>query len=127
MLSYDTYTHGGVFAKSATGKFLQQTGALPYVDVAWTKSMSTGARGFQWAEKHVPVYVNTTCTALKPYANFVVDLGIIGWNVARSRSIVCWDCIRQKGPAMANFVSQLLLYNAKYFGFIWHFFYFCSD
>lgn len=98
LLAYDTHTHGGVFAKSATGKYLHQVGALPYVDAAWTKSMSTGARGFQWAEKHVPVYVNCTYTTLKPYALLVVDVAIVGGNVVR-------DCIRQKGPIVVNFVS----------------------
>lgn len=107
MLAYDTHANGGgVFAKSATGKFLAQTGALPYVEVAWTKSMSTGARGFQWAEKHVPVYANTVGTALRPYGDVLRDLAIVGWNSTRKSFDVLCDCVRQKTPIVVNFVSS---------------------
>lgn len=106
VLAYDTHANGGgVFAKSATGKFLAQTGALPYVEVGWTKSMSTGARGFQWAEKHVPVYANTIGTALRPYGIFLRDLAIVGWNSARKSIDVLCECVRQKTPIVVNFVS----------------------
>lgn len=106
LLAYDTHSHGGVFAKSATGQFLKQTGALPYVEIAWVKSMSTSARGFKWAEKNVPVYVDTTCTVLKPYGEFLRDLGIVGWNALRKGFGVACDCVKEKTPKVVNFIEQ---------------------
>lgn len=105
LLAYDTHIHGGVFAKSATGKFLQQTGTLPYVEIAWTKTMSTSARGYQWAEKNVPVYVNQTCTAVKPYTAFLRDAGIVAWNFALERCEAVKLVILEKTPVVVNFVS----------------------
>lgn len=105
LLAYDTHIHGGVFAKSATGKFLQQTGTLPYVEVAWTKTMSTSARGYQWAEKNLPVYVNQTCTAVKPYTAFLRDAGIVAWNFVLDRCEAVKLVILEKTPVVVNFVS----------------------
>ncbi|KAJ6648346.1 Transmembrane protein [Pseudolycoriella hygida] len=106
LLAYDTHTHGGVFAKSATGKFLQQTGTLPYVEIAWTKTMSTSARGYKWAEKNVPVYVNETCTAIKPYTIFLRDVGIVAWSVVRDRCEAVKLIILDKTPVVVNFIDQ---------------------
>ncbi|KAG4074769.1 hypothetical protein HA402_006408 [Bradysia odoriphaga] len=106
LLAYDTHIHGGVFAKSATGKFLQQTGTLPYVEVAWTKTMSTSARGYQWAEKNVPVYVNQTCTAVKPYTAFLRDAGIVGWNFVLERCEAVKLVVLEKTPIVVNFIDQ---------------------
>jgi len=106
VLAYDTHINGGVFAKSSTGKFLQQTGTLPYVEIAWTKTMSSSARGFQWAEKNVPVYVNQTCTAVKPYTEFLRDAGIVAWNVVLSRCEAVKLVVLEKTPIVVNFIDQ---------------------
>lgn len=106
LLAYDTHIHGGVFAKSATGKFLHQTGTLPYVEVAFTKTMSTSARGYQWAEKNVPVYVNQTCTAVKPYTEFLRDAGIVGWNFVLGRCEAVKLVVLEKTPIVVNFIDQ---------------------
>lgn len=105
LLAYDTHRNGGIFEKSAAGKFLKDTGALPYVEVAWTKSMSTSARGFQWAEANVPVYANITYVALKPYGEFLKDLGILGFNAAKNGWIVTKEYVATKTPIAVNFVS----------------------
>lgn len=108
LLAYDTHSNGnGVFAKSATGKALKQAGLLPYVEVAWFKTMSTSARGYQWAEKHVPVYVDKTCTTLKPYGEFLKDLSITGYNAAKKGFGAACDCIKEKTPIVVNFVRKL--------------------
>lgn len=99
LLAYDTQRNGGVFEKSATGKFLKDTGALPYVETAWTKSLSTSARGFQWAEANVPVYVNKTCVVLKPYGEFLKDLTIVGWTTTK-------EYVVAKTPVVVKFVSE---------------------
>lgn len=106
LLAYDTHTHGGQFAKSATGKFLQQTGALPYVEIAWTKTMSSSARGYKWAEKNVPVYVNETCTAVRPYTAFLRDAGIVAWNFALDRCEAVKLVVLEKTPVVVNFIEQ---------------------
>lgn len=105
IIAYDTHRSDGVFVKSATGKFLQDTGALPYVEVAWFKTMSTSARGYQWAEKHVPVYANVTYVALKPYGLFLKDLGIVGLNAAHNGWQVTKEYVAAKTPVVVNFVS----------------------
>lgn len=105
LLAYDTQRNGGIFEKSATGKFLKDTGALPYVETAWTKSLSTSARGFQWAEINVPIYVNKTCVVLKPYGEFLKDLSIIGLNAASNGWVVTKEYFIAKTPAVVSFVS----------------------
>lgn len=113
LLAYDTHIHGGVFAKSATGKFLQQTGTLPYVEIAWTKTMSTSARGYKWAEKNVPVYVNQTCTAVQPYTAFLRDAGIVAWNFVLDRCEAVKLVILEKTPVVVNFVSLNKKYTSR--------------
>lgn len=110
LLAYDTQRNDGVFEKSAAGKFLKDTGALPYVEVAWTKSLSSSARGFQWAEVNVPVYANITYVALKPYGLFLKDLGIVGLNGAKNGWEVTKKYVAVKAPVVANFVSFLLMF-----------------
>lgn len=105
LLAYDTQRNGGKFEKSAFGKVLKDTGALPYVEVAWTKSLSTSARGYQWAEVNVPVYVNKTCVVLKPYAELAKDLGIIGLNAAHKGWLSTKEYVVAKTPVVVNFVS----------------------
>lgn len=106
LLAYDTQRNDGVFEKSAAGKFLKDTGALPYVEVAWTKSLSTSARGYQWAEVNVPIYANITYVALKPYGLFVKDLGIVGLNAAKNGWIVTKEYVAAKTPVVVNFIEQ---------------------
>lgn len=67
--------------------------------------MSTGARGYQWAEKHVPVYVNQTCTAVQPYTAFLRDAGIVAWNVVVERCGAVKLVVLEKTPVVVNFVS----------------------
>lgn len=105
LLAYDTQRNGGVFAKSAAGKALNDIGALPYVETAWTKSLSTSARGFQWAETNVPIYVNKTCVVLKPYGEFLKDLSIVGFNAAKNGYAVSKEYVVAKTPAVVSFVS----------------------
>lgn len=108
LLAYDTQRNDGVFEKSAAGKFLKDTGALPYVEVGWTKTLSTSARGFQWAEVNVPVYANITYVALKPYGLFLKDLGIVGLNSAKNGYEVAKEYVAAKTPVVVNFVSVYL-------------------
>lgn len=105
LLAYDTQRNDGIFEKSAAGKFLKDTGALPYVEVAWTKTLSTSARGFQWAEANVPVYANKTYVALHPYGIFLKDLGIVGLNAAKNGWTVSKEYVATKTPVVVNFVS----------------------
>lgn len=110
LLAYDTQRNDGVFEKSAAGKFLKDTGALPYVEVAWFKTMSSSARGFQWAEVNLPVYANITYVALKPYGLFMKDLGIVGLNSAKNGWEVTKEYVALKTPVVVNFVSVLLFF-----------------
>lgn len=105
LLAYDTQRNDGVFEKSAAGKFLKDTGALPYVEVAWVKSLSTSARGYQWAEVNVPIYANITYVALKPYGLFLKDLSIVGFNEAKNAWGVTKEYVAAKTPVVVNFVS----------------------
>ncbi|XP_037940082.1 uncharacterized protein LOC119672968 [Teleopsis dalmanni] len=55
-LIYDTDINGnGVFAKSATGKFLKGTGLLPYAEKSWYIVVGNLARAFKWSEKLLTV------------------------------------------------------------------------
>lgn len=110
LLAYDTQRNDGVFEKSAAGKFLKDTGALPYVEVAWTKSLSTSARGYQWAEVNVPIYANITYVALKPYGLFLKDLSIVGLNAAKNGWVVTKEYVAAKTPVVVNFVSTVHFY-----------------
>lgn len=105
MISYDVHHHGGKFERSATGKFLKQTGALPYVEVAWYKSMSASAKGYLWTEQNLPIFVNQTCTTLRPYALLAKDFGLLGVKVAGNAWTAATDLVAQKSPVVVNFVS----------------------
>lgn len=113
LLAYDTQRNDGVFEKSAAGKFLKDTGALPYVEIAWIKTLSTSARGYQWAEVNVPVYANITYVALKPYGLFLKDLGIVGFNSAKNGWNITKDYVAVKTPVVVNFVSVIICSNFK--------------
>lgn len=124
LLAYDTHRNDGIFEKSAAGKFLKDTGALPYVEVAWTKSLSTSARGFQWAETNVPIYANVTYVVLKPYGEFLKDLGILGFNAAKNGWTVTKEYVATKTPIAVNFVSTYIIlggYNVLTHCFTIHF------
>lgn len=105
-LAYDTHIHGNSFARSATGKFLQQAGAMPYVDAAWVKTMGPAARGYQWAERHAPVYAAQAYTVLLPYGVFVRDTALVAWAAAVRGSGVACECYHQKAPVVVAFVSS---------------------
>lgn len=125
LLAYDTQRNDGVFEKSATGKFLKDAGALPYVETAWFKSLSSSARGFQWAETNVPIYVNKTCVVLKPYGDFLIDLSIVGLNAAKNGWTVTKEYVVAKTPAVVSFVSTyytifIVVFNTKISG-LWLF------
>lgn len=105
LLAYDTQRNDGVFEKSAAGKFLKDAGALPYVETAWTKTLSTSARGYQWAEVNVPIYANITYVTLKPYGLVLKDLGIIGLNGAKNGWEVTKEYVAAKTPVVVAFVS----------------------
>ncbi|KAL5281963.1 TMEM214 family protein [Megaselia abdita] len=79
LIAYDTQVIGnGVFEKSATGKWLKKAGLLPYVESAWYKTMAVSARGYQWAEKNLPVYLkpafDLSCDLLKIIRNAVFNI-----------------------------------------------------
>lgn len=110
LLNYDTNINGGgVFAKSTTGKLLQQAGVLPHVELAWTKSLSTSARGYQWAEKNLPVYTKYTCEVLTPYYEFSKDFAFIAWKATRNGLTVAGNYVVDKTPIVVDFVSSLLI------------------
>lgn len=67
--------------------------------------MSSSARGYKWAEKNLPVYVNETCTAVKPYTLFLRDAGIVAWNFALDRCEAVKLVVLEKTPVVVNFVS----------------------
>lgn len=74
----------GVFEKSATGKWLKNVGLLPHVESAWYKTMAASARGYQWAEKNLPVY-------LKP----VFDLSCNLFKMARNAAFNIFEKLRE--------------------------------
>lgn len=109
-VAYDVHTNGkGVFAKSKAGELLDSWGALPFVENAWTKSMSTSARGIKLAEKHLPVYYNQTTTVLKPYFDFTKDFAWVVWTQLKRGSANAVDVVAAKVPVVSNFVSYLFL------------------
>ncbi|GAB0096932.1 Transmembrane protein 214 [Sergentomyia squamirostris] len=108
IIGYDVHLHGGKFEASTTGRFLKDTGALPYVETVWFTTMSYSARGYQWAEENVPVYYRQVSTALEPYCIFAVDFTKVLLNTVK-RS-VCSACtyIQAKSPIIGNFVDQYI-------------------
>jgi len=99
-LIYDTEYNGrGVFAKSATGKVLANMGALPYVEKSWYVTMSASARGYKWAEMHVPAYA-------KPIIKLSCDLYKLVRNAAINIYELQLNYVKSKLPAISNFVDQ---------------------
>ncbi|XP_017854347.1 uncharacterized protein LOC108607810 [Drosophila busckii] len=99
-LYYDTEVNGkGVFEKSATGKVLKNAGVLPHVQKGWYTTMSASARGYKWAEKHVP-----------PYAQPAIKLACDCWKLLRNASCNAYtnalNLWQSKWPAMAKFIDQ---------------------
>lgn len=109
LLAWDTNRHDGNFAKTTAGDLLNRAGALPYVEVAYTKTLSSSARGFKWAEANLPVYANQTYVALKPYALVAKDVGVIGLNAACNGWGTLKEYVVAKTPVVTNFVSFFLL------------------
>ncbi|XP_055714887.1 transmembrane protein 214-A-like, partial [Phlebotomus papatasi] len=108
IIGYDVHVHGGQFEASATGTFLKDTGALPYVETAWFTSLSYSARGYQWAEQNVPVYYGQARTALTPYFEFSVDLAKVGWNAVKKGANSACNFVQEKSPVVGNFVDQYI-------------------
>lgn len=107
LLVYDTNVNaGGVFEKSAVGKVLKDTGALPHVEKAFTSTMKFSARGYKWTEKNVPVYYNSTCKFLTPYVEVAKDLGKIALNGAKNAWTATVTYVNTKTPVVSNFVEQ---------------------
>lgn len=104
-INYDVHTHGGVFEKSATGKFLKDTGMLPHAERAYFASMSTGARSFQFMEKNVPVYKTQTGSVLKPYWEFTKDLAVVAGNGVKQGFKKLFNIVDEKSPVVIDFVS----------------------
>lgn len=99
-LLYDTEVNGkGVFAKSATGKILQNAGVLPHVEKAWYTSMSAAARGYKWAEKNLPPYT-------KPICQLVCDVSKLVRNAACNAFTASRDLFNAKLPVAAEFLEQ---------------------
>lgn len=98
-LYYDTEVNGkGIFEKSATGKALKNAGVLPHVQRGWYVTMGASARGYKWAEQHVP-----------PYAEPAIKTSLDVWKLARNAACNAYtnglDYWRSKWPAVAKFVS----------------------
>lgn len=104
-INYDVHIHGGQFEKSATGKFLKDTGMLPHVETVFYTSMSHGARGFQFMEKNVPVYSKETGSVLKPYWEFTKDLAVVAVNGVKQGFKKLFNLVDEKSPAVVDFVS----------------------
>ncbi|KNC30351.1 hypothetical protein FF38_03942 [Lucilia cuprina] len=99
-LFYDTEVNGkGVFAKSATGKVLQNAGLLPHVEKAWYTTMSTAARGYKWTEKNLPPYT-------KPICQLVCDVSKLVRNAACNAFTATKDLLNAKLPVAAEFLEQ---------------------
>ncbi|KAM8716884.1 hypothetical protein ACLKA7_003711 [Drosophila subpalustris] len=99
-LCYDTEVNGkGIFEKSATGKVLKNAGVLPHVQRGWYATMGASARGYKWAEQHVP-----------PYAEPAIQTGINVWKLMRNACCNAYtnglNYWRIKWPAMAKFIDQ---------------------
>ncbi|XP_023165665.2 transmembrane protein 214 isoform X1 [Drosophila hydei] len=99
-LYYDTEVNGkGVFEKSATGKVLKNAGVLPQVQRGWYVTMGAGARGYKWAEQHIPPYA-------QPAIKTSIDVWKLGRNAccnAYTNGLNYW---RTKWPAVAKFIDQ---------------------
>ncbi|XP_054745319.1 transmembrane protein 214 [Anastrepha obliqua] len=100
VLIYDTNVNGqGVFERSATGKVLKNAGVLPHVEKVWYMSMGAAARGYKWAEHHVPPYA-------KPAGQLACDVFKMARNAACNLYGVLSDLVASKLPAAANFLEQ---------------------
>lgn len=104
-INYDVRTHGGVFEKSATGKFLKDTGMLPYVETVFFTSMSHGARSYQFLERTVPVYSKQTSNVLHPYWEFTKDLAVVAWNGLKQGFKRVFHLVDEKSPVVFDVVS----------------------
>ncbi|XP_034666782.1 uncharacterized protein LOC117900501 isoform X2 [Drosophila subobscura] len=99
-LYYDTEVNGkGLFEKSATGKVLKNAGVLPHVQKGWYVTMGASARGYKWAEKHVPPYA-------EPALKTAGDL----WKLARNAACNVFQSgkgyFNTKWPVIAKFIDQ---------------------
>ncbi|XP_050318873.1 transmembrane protein 214 [Bactrocera neohumeralis] len=100
VLVYDTNVNGkGVFERSATGKILKNAGVLPHVEKAWYTTMGAAARGYKWAEKHVPPYA-------KPAGQLACDLFKLARNAACNVYGVVTEFVAAKLPVAASFLEQ---------------------
>jgi len=103
LIAYDTQVNGnGVFEKSATGKWLKNAGLLPHVEAAWYKTMAVSARGYQWAEKNLPVY-------LKPVLELSCDLLKMSRNAAINIFEKLRELVNTNAPGVALKVEEVYL------------------
>uniref|UniRef100_A0A7G3AYD0 Uncharacterized protein n=1 Tax=Lutzomyia longipalpis TaxID=7200 RepID=A0A7G3AYD0_LUTLO len=108
IIAYDVHVHGGQFEASSTGKFLKDTGALPYVETVWFTSLSYTARGYQWAEMNVPIFYGKARTALTPYCEFGCELATVVWNKVKQGFSSGCSFVQEKSPVVGNFVDQYI-------------------
>ncbi|XP_055589624.1 transmembrane protein 214-A [Uranotaenia lowii] len=106
LIGFDTYRAGGKFENSHTGQLLKQAGLLPAVQDGWTCTLKYSARGYKWAEEHVPVYYQSTSKAVGPYVEFSIDFSKILWNGAKKGFGNAKLLVEQKTPVVAEFVEQ---------------------
>lgn len=91
-----------IFVESASGKFLKDTGALPYVE----KTLHYTALGYQWAEVNVPIHYKTAKDFIVPYVNFCGQLAKIGFNLLKDFVSNATELIKSKIPLVTNFIEQ---------------------
>lgn len=106
LIGFDTYRAGGVFEKSHTGQALKQAGLLTAVEDAWTCTLKHSARGYKWAEEHVPVYYNVTSKAVGPYVEFSIEFSKILWNGTKKGFGNVKTLVEQKTPVVVDFIEQ---------------------
>lgn len=106
LIGFDTYRAGGTFEKSHTGQLLKQAGLLPAVEDAWTCTLKHSARGYKWAEEHVPVYYNATSKAVGPYVEFSIEFSKILWNGTKKGFGNVKTLVEQKTPVVVDFIEQ---------------------
>lgn len=119
-ITYDVHKNGnGVFERSATGKLLKDTGALPYIEIATQNTLHYSARGFQWAEVNVPVYYSKTKEIITPYVLFSRDLAKVAWNnfqilygnfceIVSAKYIILCKYIEQHAPGLAEKIETAI-------------------
>lgn len=108
LIGFDTYRADGVFEKSHTGQLLKQAGLLPAAQSAWTCTLKYSARGYKWAEEHLPVYYDISCKAVGPYVEFAKELLQLLWKGVKKGFSNLLVLVDEYVPAVTKFVDQYL-------------------